>query len=90
MIIDPIAIIFFTVTVSVLAGVIFFLARSYAKTAEKLHDLEEANRKQISVEPVKLLEEAHRKSQELLIRQTNKQMKFLQAVKSTRTTPIRH
>jgi len=72
MIIDPIAIIFFTVTVSVLAGVIFFLAKSYAKTAEKLHDLEEANRKQISVEPVKLLEEAHHKSQEI-IDQANKQ-----------------
>src|SRR5579859_3310385 len=69
MVIDPIAIIFFTVTVSVLAAVIFFLARSFAKTAERLHEMEKANnniQSQLSEQPMKLLEEAHKKSQEII------------------------
>ena len=61
MIIDPIAIIFFTVTVSVLAGVIFFLARSYAKTAEKLHDLEEAHHKSQEI-----IDQANKQANEIL------------------------
>jgi hypothetical protein len=69
MLIDPLAIIFFTLTVSVLAGVIFFLAREYSKTSQRLHELEKANnniQSQLSQQPVKLLEEAHQKAQEII------------------------
>ena len=69
MTIDPIAIIFFTLTVTVLAGVIFFLSRSYTKISEKLHELEKINngmQTQLSEQPVKLLQEAHQKAQEII------------------------
>jgi hypothetical protein len=69
MTIDPLAIIFFTLTVSVLAGVIFFLARAYSKTVERLHEIEKANntmQSQLSAQPTKLLEEAHQKAQEII------------------------
>lgn len=75
MTIDPIAVTFFTVTVCVLAGVIFFLARSYAKTAEKLHELQKTTndmQNQLAQQPTKLLEEAHQKAQEI-ITEANKQ-----------------
>jgi hypothetical protein len=75
MVIDPIAIIFFTFTVAVLAGVIFFLARGFSKTSERLHQLEKTNtdmQSQMSQQPIKLLEEAHQKSQNI-IDQANKQ-----------------
>src|SRR6185437_4459385 len=38
MIIDPISLVFLTVAVAVMAGVIFFLARGYTHIAEKLHE----------------------------------------------------
>src|SRR2546430_1947207 len=69
MLIDPIALTFFIVTVSVLAGVIFFLARAHTHTALKLHELEKANtalQNQTSDQPAKLLEQAHEKAQEII------------------------
>jgi len=69
MLIDPLAIIFFTVTVSVLAVVIFFLARGFSRTAEKLHELEKTNndmQSQLAEKPIKLLQEAHEKAQEII------------------------
>ncbi len=69
MTIDPIAIIFLTVTAFVLAVVIFFLARAYSKSAQRLSELEKSNsslQMQLGTQPTKLLEEAHLKAQEII------------------------
>ncbi len=69
MVIDPISLIFLTIAVTVLALVLFFLAHAYTRTAERLHEIEKANndmQNQLSEKPLKLLEQAHEKSQEII------------------------
>jgi hypothetical protein len=69
MVIDPIAILFFTLTVATLSVVLVFLARGYTHTTERLHHLEEANshmQSQLAEKPIKLLEHAHEQAQELI------------------------
>jgi F0F1-type ATP synthase membrane subunit b/b' len=69
MLIDPIALLFFVITIAVLAVVIFFLARGYTRTSEKLHEIEKTNtdiQNQLSQQPAKLLEQAHEKAQEII------------------------
>src|SRR5438552_1668374 len=75
MLIDPISLIFLTIAVTVLAIVLFFLARAYTRTSEQLHDIQKINnnmQNQLSEKPIKLLEQAHEKAQEL-INQANQQ-----------------
>ncbi len=74
MVIEPITLIFLAVTIAVLAAVLLVLAISYTKNGQKLHQTEELNRhlqNQMSEKPIKLLEEAHGKAQEI-IDQANK------------------
>jgi hypothetical protein len=75
MAIDPISLIFLTLAVTVLAVVLYLLARSYTKMADKLHSAQKdinSLKNQLSENPIKLLEQAHEKAQEL-INQANKQ-----------------
>ncbi len=75
MLIDPLSLIFLTIAVAVLAGVLFFLARAYAQSVQKLHEVEKINtnmQNQLSEKPLKLLEQAHEKAQEI-INTANKQ-----------------
>src|SRR6266702_647909 len=75
MLIDPISLIFLTVAVTVLAIVLFFLARAYARSAQQLNAVTKVNNQlqtQLSEKPIKLLEQAHEQSQQI-ISQANKQ-----------------
>ena len=93
MTVDPIAITFFTLTVCVLAGVILFLARTYAKTAEKLHELQKTTNEmqnQLSQQPTKLLEEAHQKAQDILGEANKQATEILEAAKSMKIIQIRN
>lgn len=74
MTIDPILLLFLALAITVLAGVLLFMAIAYTKNGQKLHESEELNKHlqiQLSEKPVKLLESAHEKAQEL-IDQANK------------------
>lgn len=69
MLIDPITLIFLAVAVTVLAIVLFFLARAYTRTAQELHEKDKVNNQlqnQLSEKPVKLLEQAHESAQQII------------------------
>src|SRR5216683_2978384 len=69
MVIDPLSLVFLTIAVAVLAVVLFFLARAYARAAEELHGIQKVNNQlqnQLSEKPIKLLEQAHEKAQEII------------------------
>ncbi len=69
MLIDPVSLVFLTIAVAVMAGVIFFLARGYTRIAEQLHEVEKANnnmQNQLTEKPLKLLEQAHANAQEII------------------------
>jgi hypothetical protein len=75
MVIDPISLMFLTLAITVLAVVLFLLARSYTRMADKLQAVQKINNNlesQLTEKPIKLLEQAHEKAQEL-INQANKQ-----------------
>lgn len=72
--VEPMIILFLTLAILVLAGVLVFVAHAYTKAGQKIHEAEEMNRhlqNQLSEKPVKLLESAHEKAQEI-IDQANK------------------
>ena len=74
MAIDPLSLLFLTIAVAVLAVVLIFLVRAYAKVTAQHHQAEEANlqlRNQVAEQPMKLLEQAHEQSQQI-IDQANK------------------
>ena len=73
--IDPLSLLFLTIAVAVLAVILIFLVRAYAKMVAQMHQAEEANlqlRTQLAEQPIKLLEQAHEQSQQI-ISQANKQ-----------------
>ena len=75
MTIDPLSLVFLTVAVAVLAGVLFFLVRAYAQVSQKLHESEKINsdlKNQLAEKPIKLLEQAREKAEEI-IETANKQ-----------------
>jgi hypothetical protein len=85
MLIDPIAVLFLTMAVTILSVVLIFLARSYTHTAEKLHEVEKANlhiQEQLSEKPVKLLEQAHEQAQALIDSANKKAVEILASSKS--------
>src|SRR5579864_3587667 len=85
MLIDPIALVFLALAITVLAVVLFFLARAYTKAAQRLHEVEEANRNirnQLAEKPIKLLEQAHEQAQEILNQANKKAAEILASSKS--------
>lgn len=74
MFVDPIILVFLTITILVLAGVLMYLVHSYAQTSQQLHKTQQVNseiQKQLGEKPIKLLEKAHEQAQEI-INQANK------------------
>lgn len=69
MIIEPILFIFLAVALAILAAVLLVLAIAYNKNGQRLHHAEEMNthlQSQLQEKPIKLLETAHQKSQEII------------------------
>ncbi|HWY78879.1 MAG TPA: hypothetical protein VNW29_00820 [Candidatus Sulfotelmatobacter sp.] len=69
MLIDPLSLIFLTIAVTILAVVLFFLTRAYTHTAQELHNTQKINsnmQNQLAEKPIKLLEQAHEKAQEII------------------------
>src|SRR5690242_17062088 len=82
---DPLALIFLTITVTVLAAVLFFLARSYTRVVGQLHESEKAKNElqsQVSEKPVKLLQQANEQAQEI-INKANKEASDILASSKT-------
>jgi len=74
MTLDPIAIIFFTLSLTTLATVLFFIVRAYTHMHDDLMAEKKLNHElqsQLSQKPVKLLEKAHEQAQDI-INQANK------------------
>ena len=66
---DPLSLIILTVAIIILAIVLLVVAWAYTRNASKLHELEKTNadmKIQISEKPIKLLQEAHEKAQEII------------------------
>lgn len=85
MLIDPISLIFLTLAVTVLAVVLFFLARAYTRNAERLHETEKINahlQNQLSEKPIKLLEQAHEQAQEIMNQANKKASEILASSKN--------
>lgn len=82
---DPISLIFLTIAVTMLAVLLVFISKAYSKIATQLHASEKLNsglQAQLSENPIKLLEQAHEKAQEL-INQANKQASDILASSKT-------
>lgn len=82
---DPILLIFLTIAISVLAAILFFLSRGFTRTVEKLHEAEKANshlQNQLAQKPIKLLEEAHEKAQDIIDQANKKATEILASSKS--------
>ena len=75
MVLDPITIIFFSLSITTLATVLFFLVRAYSHMHTQLLEGEKLNhelREQLAQKPTKLLQRAHEQGQ-IIIEQANKQ-----------------
>jgi hypothetical protein len=67
--IDPILLLFLGIAVAVLAVILIFLTRAYARAMGQVHQTEEANlqiRNQLAQKPIKLLEQAHEQAQKII------------------------
>ncbi|HVA96345.1 MAG TPA: hypothetical protein VND99_01700 [Candidatus Acidoferrales bacterium] len=84
MLIDPLSLIFLTVAVTVLAIVLFFLARAYTRSAEKLHEMDKVTNQlqnQLAEKPIKLLEQAHQQAQEIIDKANKEASEILASTK---------
>ena len=89
MLIDPIALIFLTLAVTVLAVVLLLLARAFTREAHVLHETEKINahlQSQLTEKPIKLLEKAHEEAQEIMNQANQKASEILASSKTYETT----